>query len=173
MIKRVFINFLRKTPLISLANKIMNLKYSSRKKKALKEGKSDIEAVYNTEFFRENLEVSGDGAKKCVDVIYSEFEPKKVIDFGCGPGIFLKNFEEKNVKILGIDGSEAARDNAVINKNKIIVADLRKDIFIPEKFDLTICFEVAEHLDNKFSETLVKNLVKNSEKVLFTAAKKG
>ena len=173
MSRRLFIEFLRKTRLISLANKIMNLRYSRLKKKALKKGKSDIEAVYNKDFFQENIDVSTEGARKCIDILYKEFKPKKVIDFGCGPGIFIKEFEKKGVKVLGIDGSLAAKDNAVIDKDKILIKDLRTEVSIKGKFDLTMCFEVAEHIDNKFSETLVKNITKNSKTVLFTAAKKG
>jgi len=173
MIKRAFINFLRKTKLIYLANKITNLRNSYLKKKSLKQGKSDIDAIYNKDFFEENINISKEGARKCIDILYKEFKPKKVIDFGCGPGIFLKEFENKGVKVLGIDGSIAAKNNAVIDKDKIIIEDLRKEVDIKGKFDLTICFEVAEHIDNKFSETLVKNVTKNSKTVLFTAAKKG
>lgn len=173
MIKRVFIEFLRKTRLISLANRIMNLKYSKLKKKAIKQGKSDIDVVYDKDFFQENIEVTTESARKCIDILYKEFKPKKVIDFGCGPGIFIKEFEKRGVKVLGVDGSMAAKENAVIDKDKIIVKDLRTDIIIKGNFDLTMCFEVAEHIDNKFSETLVKNVTKNSKTVLFTAAKKG
>jgi 2-polyprenyl-3-methyl-5-hydroxy-6-metoxy-1,4-benzoquinol methylase len=173
MIKRAFIEFLRKTRLILLANKITNLRNSFLKKKAIKNGKSDIEAIYDKNFFQENIEVSTEGARKCIDILYKEFKPKKVIDFGCGPGIFIKEFEKKGVKVLGIDGSMAAKEKAVIDKEKIIIKDLRNEVNIKGKFDLTICFEVAEHIDNKYSEILVKNVTKNSKTVLFTAAKKG
>ncbi|MDD5193712.1 MAG: class I SAM-dependent methyltransferase, partial [Candidatus Nanoarchaeia archaeon] len=151
----------------------MNLRNSLLKKKAIKHGKSDIEAVYSQDFFQENIDVSVEGARKCVNIIYEELKPKKVIDFGCGPGIFIKEFEKKGVEVLGVDGSPAAKEKAVIDKDKIMIKDLREDVTIKGRFDLTICFEVAEHIDNRFSETLVKNVTKNSDKILFTAAKKG
>jgi SAM-dependent methyltransferase len=172
-IKREFVDFLRRSRLMGFANFVFNLRNIIIKAVARLTGKSDIDIVYNKDFFLENITLTEDSARKSVEIIMDYFKPKRVIDFGCGPGIFLREFEKRGVKILGIDGSKHARDNAVIDKDKILLMDLRKDIEIKEKFDLTICFEVAEHLDNKYSKNLVKNVTKNSDIILFTAAKKG
>lgn len=171
--RRKFIEFLRKTRLIVIANALFNLRNNFVKAIARSRGKSDVDVIYDKNFFLENIEINEEVAEKSVPIIMKYFKPKKVIDFGCGPGVFLREFEKKGVKVLGIDGSTPARENAVIDKEKILVKDLRQEVDIEGKFDLTICFEVAEHVETKYSETLVKNITKNSNTVLFTAAKKG
>src|SRR5947199_5521543 len=46
-----------------------------------------------------------DSAKEIVPILFSLFNPKSVIDVGCGTGIFLKCFKDVGVKeIFGIDG---------------------------------------------------------------------
>lgn len=171
--KRELVNFLRKTGLMRIANFVTNSRNTILKSMAKLKGKSDIDAIYDDKFFRENVKISGDNSKECVDVILEFFKPNSVVDFGCGPGVYLKEFEKKGIKILGIDGSIYAKNNSVINKEKIIIKDFRKEINLNKKFDMAICFEVAEHMEKKFSNMLVKNITKCMDIIIFTAAKIG
>lgn len=173
MKRRKFINFLRKTGLIRIVNKLVNLKYKSQKKKALAKGESDIDVVYDKKFFLENIDVTEESARKFAEIMIDYFNPKKIIDFGSGPGVYIKEFDRKGISVLGVDGSQHAIDNAVVDKDKIILRDLRKPVDIESNFDLTICFEVAEHIETSASEMLVRNITRNSDLVLFTAARKG
>lgn len=171
--KRELVNFLRKTGLMRFANFIVNSRNTILKSIAKLRGKSDIDVIYSDKFFRENVKISGDNSKECVDVILEFFKPNSVVDFGCGPGVYLKEFEERGIKILGIDGSIYSKNNSVIDKAKIIIKDFRKEINLNKKFDMAICFEVAEHMEKKFSGMLVKNITQCGDIIIFTAAKIG
>jgi 2-polyprenyl-3-methyl-5-hydroxy-6-metoxy-1,4-benzoquinol methylase len=74
----------------------------------------------------------------------------KVVDLGCGQGVFLKLLEEKfkNIKIFGLDKEPAV---AELNKNlraEIQVADLRQTGFPNGFFDIVFCLDVLEHFKN-------------------------
>lgn len=114
-------------------------------------------------------------AKDFAKVIMNEFSPKSVIDFGCGTGDFLHEFEKQNINITGLDGSKANFKQSLIKKDNFILHDLR-DPFRKSglnKFDCCLCLEVAEHLQEQHSRTLVENLCRSSDIIIFTAAKPG
>lgn len=112
-------------------------------------------------------------AAEIVPVIMKLINPGSVVDIGCGTGTFLKVFKEYKVaEVLGYDGSWVNRDLLLqnISLNEFREADLEAGIKAEKKFDLAVCLEVGEHLDEKAADTLVKNLCDFSDNVLFSAA---
>jgi SAM-dependent methyltransferase len=99
------------------------------------------------------------------------FNPKRVIDFGCGTGLYLTEF--KGLK-LGIDISIDAFGDEVrmIGRQFLMEVDITTHINIP-KFDLGICIEVLEHIDEKYSDRVIENMVKASNTWIVTAAQPG
>ena len=103
------------------------------------------------------------------DLILETFNPKQVVDIGCGEGMFLNVFHQRGIQVLGCDISEAAL--RVSPKDFVIFqADATKPIRFNKKFDLCICVEIAEHIPTRHSKTLVENLTQASDTVFFTAA---
>ena len=96
-----------------------------------------------------------------------------VVDVGCGLGAWLKVFEERGTdRVLGIDGDYLNLDKVLIAKKDILKTDLEALDQFPtqEKFDLSICLEVAGHLKPAAAENLVAFLTHLSDAVLFSAA---
>jgi len=96
-----------------------------------------------------------------------------VADVGCGLAAWLKVFEEKgSTRVLGIDGDYLNLDKVLIAKTDILKTNLEELDQFPtqEKFDLSICLEVAEHLKPESAENLVAFLTNLSDAVLFSAA---
>lgn len=106
-------------------------------------------------------------------LILKIFNPRSIIDFGCGSGDILAPFENRGVSILGIDGSKACQKNRKIRKDNFILFDLRNKYKCKEKYDICFCFEVAEHIKEEYSERLIENLTESSSTILFTAAPYG
>ena len=128
--------------------------------------------IYDNQFFKNTIKFEAESAKAAVQIIMKSFNLKSVIDIGCGAGIYLKEFMDQGVEILGYDGSPAAVEESLV-ENKIKLRDLSKPLKLNRKFDLCLCFEVAEHLENKYSAVLVDTLMGLSDIVIFTAATPG
>jgi len=99
------------------------------------------------------------------------FNPKSVVDVGCGLGSWLKGFQNLGVaEIVGLDGDHLNRDLLVIPDQCVISHDLEQPYRHPSSFDLVISLEVAEHLSAEKAEVYVDNLVNLGDVILFSAA---
>ena len=125
-----------------------------------------------TRYFHDTKKHNLDSPKSIAPIIYDIFKPKSVVDFGCGLGTWIKVFKDLGVeKVLGFDGSWVDKnkfESSVLEFFK--ESDLEKDIEFEEKFELALSLEVAEHLKRESADTFVKNLVKSSDTIIFSAA---
>jgi SAM-dependent methyltransferase len=97
--------------------------------------------------------------------------PRSVVDVGCGIGTFLSVFQRSGVTdILGIDGSWVDRKKLMIPAANFMEADLERPIRLNRSFDLVICLEVAEHLAEAASETIVDSLTGLGKMIVYSAA---
>lgn len=130
--------------------------------------------IYDKRFFKNCIEFEAESASVFVDIILKYYSPKSIVDIGCGAGIYLKEFQDKGINnLLGIDGSPAAQDEFLINKDKLAIFDLSQKYEFKQKYDLAICLEVAEHLEKKDADNLIETIINASDDVLFTAATPG
>lgn len=114
-----------------------------------------------------------DGPGEITRIVYNLIKPESVVDLGCGVGAFLKSFKDLGVRrVLGIDNHDVFQSSVpkYLEKNEFMNTSLEVPIELPEKFDLAICLEVAEHLNPDCSEILADNLIKLSDVILFSAA---
>lgn len=99
--------------------------------------------------------------------------PKSMIDVGCGTGTFLLSAKEKGVSVvLGIDGDWVDQKLLFTNidRSEFQKFNLTEIYFPHKKYDLAVCSEVAEHLEEKYADNIIKTLVQCSDVVLFSAA---
>jgi SAM-dependent methyltransferase len=96
---------------------------------------------------------------------------RSVVDVGCGTGVWLSAARANGfVDIVGIDGVIAPIDQLVIPRQHVLQRDLTAGLDIGRRFDVAICLEVAEHLDEQFAATLIDSLVNLADTVVFSAA---
>ncbi len=138
--------FLRKTLPISPFNSLREFYI-----KLLRLFRKDIDYFYGETFAQDDLR-----NKVWVDdfcqLMVDQFNPRSVIDFGCGTGDILAPFEKKGIHVLGL---------------------LRDPFDATQKFDLCLCLEVAEHIEEKHSDQLLQNLTGSADTIIFTAAPPG
>ena len=131
-----------------------------------------LNKIYDTEFFSEGETFKKDSAGKVAEIINKHVTFNSVFDIGCGMGIYLEEFHRLGKEVLGCDFSV---DGLKLTSKQFTAfqADATKPITLNRKFDLLICFEVAEHIQKKHSRQLDTNCTQNSDTVLFTAAPVG
>jgi cyclopropane fatty-acyl-phospholipid synthase-like methyltransferase len=131
--------------------------------------------IYEDKYFAKRHEEEWKkDAKKVSDLLNENFQPDSVIDFGCGIGLklhFLK--QEYDVEVKGIDGSQGAIDNTILELEEIEKYDLRNYYNTNKSYDLVMCFEVLEHIPEKFSDNLVQTISEAGNTAVITAAPPG
>jgi SAM-dependent methyltransferase len=101
--------------------------------------------------------------------------PRSIVDVGCGTGAWLEVWVRVLGKTdyVGIDGDYVDERQLLILRRRFQPRDISQRFELPRTFDLAMALEVAEHLDPDRSEQFVDNLVRLSDRVLFSAAPPG
>lgn len=108
-----------------------------------------------------------------VPVIISLINPKSVVDIGCGVGTFLHIFKEHGITDLkGLDGEWVNMNllEKYLSANEFSKENLSEFVDVKRKYDLAICLEVAEHIEEVNANQLIKTLTNASDIILFSAA---
>lgn len=96
---------------------------------------------------------------------------KSVVDFGCGAGVWLSAFSKCGISdFVGIDGDWVDESEILIEKSHLKKRDLGEKICLDRKYDMAISLEVAEHIEEKYADVFLDNLVCSSDLIVFSAA---
>ena len=115
------------------------------------------------------MKFEAESASDFVDIVLKYHSPS-IVDIGCGG----KYFNKKGIKnLLGIDGAPSAQNEFLLAKDKNVIFDLAQKYNFKEKYDLALCLEVAEHLEEKDADNLVETIISASDDIIFTAAGSG
>ena len=106
-----------------------------------------------------------------IDLSNSVEGQKSIIDIGCGPGLYLLPYEAAGYEIHGIDACSLA--GGLLKKENFVRTDLRFPYAPSHKYNLAICFEVAEHLEEHWADRLIDTICSCADIVLFTGAVPG
>lgn len=108
-------------------------------------------------------------AAAVVPRIIELIHPEKVIDVGCGEGWWAHEFSRNGCEVIGVDGSYV--EGSPLG-DRFIPHDLRRPLpaHLAGRFDLAVCLEVAEHLDQRYADRFVHDLSVLAEVILFSAA---
>jgi SAM-dependent methyltransferase len=80
-------------------------------------------------------------------LIKEVFQPRRVLDMGCGPGALMYLLAELGVEADGIDFSPEIKALAPPEvRDRIIVGEVTEPHVPDDTYDLVICREVMEHL---------------------------
>lgn len=137
-----------------------------------------IAAEYDASFYDAQSFGSLQSARVILPELLRYHRPATVIDIGCGVGPWLRVAAELGAQTcIGVDGGYVPRDALMIPADCFLPTDLtapgladRVLAVRPDRFDLAICVEVAEHLAFERSAGFVADLCRLSDVVLFSAA---
>ena len=124
---------------------------------------------YDRSFYEQLHLSSRSSAEEIVPFLLEKYHPKSIIDVGCGGGEFINEFKQSGVSAIGVEGDWVL---PLYEKHPewLIIANLSEKIEIKTVFDIALCLEVAEHIHESFSDTLIENLVSLSNRIVFSAA---
>jgi hypothetical protein len=130
-----------------------------------------LHAIYDDDFYHEQVDGSVRSAMIVLDNLYKIYQPCSVVEFGCGLGGWLAAAESLGAKKLkGFDGTWVDTEKLKSKQIDFSAVNLEEDIAVPEKYDLAISLEVAEHLTQERAKSYVKIICNASDVVLFGAA---
>ena len=135
----------------------------------------DLDKAYTESFFGwgDNATQQKVLAEYFVPKIVERFNPKCVLDVGCGTGQWLDEYRKYNVLTKGVEGSiNAFIEMSEETKDNVLQWDLR-DKIEEEDYDVDFVqsFEVAEHIEEEYADVFVHNLIKDDpDIILLTAA---
>jgi 2-polyprenyl-3-methyl-5-hydroxy-6-metoxy-1,4-benzoquinol methylase len=109
--------------------------------------------------------------------IKRELNPLSIVDIGCATGFYLYPF---TCKAVAIDFDKEIKSNGNFKSLRNIDfynIDLSKKIkhkdLTDQRFDVGLCLEVAEHIDEKFEDIFVDNIASLCRTLIFSAAPPG
>ena len=139
------------------------------------EDRYNLDETYTEGFFGwgDNASQQKVLAEYFVPKIIKKFNPKYVLDVGCGTGQWLDEYRKYNIITKGIEGcSNAWHIMSDETKEVVLKRDLRDKIEEEDyNIDFVQSFEVAEHIEEEYADVFVHNLIKDDpDIVLHTAA---
>lgn len=127
--------------------------------------------AYDEMFYRYIQQGATSSAQTIVPLVVQHLRVGSVLDVGCGAGAWLAEYARQGVSIcLGVDGDYVKPSSLLVPVSDFIACDISQPFDLEKHFDLVQCLEVGEHIDSDASRTLIANLVKHSDFVLFSAA---
>jgi SAM-dependent methyltransferase len=101
------------------------------------------------------------------------FKPNSVIDVGCGTGALLAQFHQNGMETRGLEYSDAGIARCRERGIQVEKFDLETDAVIAGSWDVTVSFEVAEHLPELMADNYVRVISRFSPVVIMSAATVG
>ena len=127
--------------------------------------------TYSSDFYSVMETGSSSSAHEIIPLLFSAYKPKSVVDVGCGTGAFASEFLKLGVTdVVGYEGLWMKSLPTILPKDRYIYQDFKNALSSPRTFDLAICLEVAEHLEEVYARSLINSLCSLSEIVVFSAA---
>ncbi|WP_050807151.1 bifunctional 2-polyprenyl-6-hydroxyphenol methylase/3-demethylubiquinol 3-O-methyltransferase UbiG, partial [Acidiphilium sp. PM] len=140
----------------------------------------DIDTLYDRSFFDAQSFGSLRSAHAALSELLRHYQPQSVLDVGCGVGAWLRAAGDLGIPDrLGVDGDYVDRSALMVPESLFLSRDLAQPGLAkavaahrppPGRFDLVMCLEVAEHLPFERSASLVDDICRLGDLVLFSAA---
>lgn len=90
-----------------------------------------------------------------IGAILTEKEIKSAVDFGCGPGKYVKHLIDIGLDCIGYDGNP----NTPKYTNGVCkVLDLSEVFDLEKKYNCVISLEVGEHIPKRYESIYINNL---------------
>lgn len=102
------------------------------------------------------------------ELIRDVFRPRRVLDFGCGPGALMALLAEIGVDADGVDFSPRCRELAPATvRERILLGPVTEPLVEEGAYDLVVCREVLEHLTVLEVRRAVEQMVRATSRFVY------
>lgn len=127
--------------------------------------------MYPDQWHRIFGDKTGQSARAILPPLMEAFGTKSTVEVGCGNGHWTQVAIEHGVTDFRVvDGPWNEREHLLVDRDKFIEADLSVPLKLPDRYDMAICLEVAEHVRPESAGIIVQSLTNASDIVVFGAA---
>lgn len=134
-----------------------------------------LAAIYDRAFFAEWGATNApyvETARYLAGVLHRILSPRRLIDIGCGCGVYADAFRTLGVEVVAVDGVAAPAEYAFPGPVEI------RDLTVPfpnvwGAFDTALCLEVGEHIPEEHCGTFLDNLTRLADTVAMSCAAPG
>lgn len=109
---------------------------------------------------------------KTIDRVIGLYDPRSIIDLGCGVGLSLDAFLARGIDAVGVEGSALAIAKAR-HPDCIRRHNLNAALDLGRRFDLIWSIEVVEHIHPRYVEQLTRTFSNHSDRIVMSAAHPG
>lgn len=128
------------------------------------------QGVYGGDFYDAQSDGSYASAQILLGLLFSEYRPRSLVDFGAGVGTWLRAARDLGVEtLLGVEGAWV-RDRLGPQAPPYRFQDLNAPVRLERRFDLAMSVEVVEHLLPERGASFADDLCRAADLVLFAAA---
>jgi SAM-dependent methyltransferase len=126
---------------------------------------------YSPGFYDAQRAGSLSSAEVVLPVVFDLLPASSVLDIGCGVGTWLAAAHKLGAtRLVGYDGPHVRRDMLVDHEIEFRPINLENEEPRPERCDLALSLECAEHVSERAGYRIVKCLCDSADVVLFGAA---
>lgn len=135
----------------------------------------ELADIYDRAFFAEHGAGNPAYAAACAFIaeeLHRRFEPETVVDWGCGAGLHAAALARCGARVIAVDGVIADPDLRTAELD-IVQADLRAPVdpaLTFERYDLSLCLDVLEHLDEAHADQALANVTRGAGTVILSCA---
>ncbi|WP_050995979.1 methyltransferase domain-containing protein [Bradyrhizobium yuanmingense] len=126
---------------------------------------------YSTGYYEGISNASKRSAEAMLPKVFEIVQPKSWIEIGSGTGSWTQTAMELGVPdCVAVDGPWVKDSELLIPRQNFIKHDLTQPLKLNRNFDVALSLEVAEHLEERFAETIVGTLTSHADVIVFGAA---
>ncbi|MAF99564.1 MAG: hypothetical protein CMH61_03030 [Nanoarchaeota archaeon] len=108
------------------------------------------------------------GKRDLLDRLLTGKNFSKALDIGCGVGSNLSVMQKHVETVIGVDNSPKAVDYCARKGFNAVIGDIHKLSFEAEHFDLVMCSDVLEHVDDVKAVSEVNRVLKKGGAFIFS-----
>jgi methyltransferase family protein len=110
-------------------------------------------------------------AEVALPLLFEVYRPGSVLHVGCGSGAWLSWFGRYGVEDrIGVDLAHPVDGQTFVERDRVVVADVRAPFDLNRSFDLVVALELASRVDADQADIIIDNLVRHGDAILFSAA---